>query len=49
MTIPISTRIEAGKILISSLGEKEIKDVIGGREWWQRTLQKDGGVNGKFF
>lgn len=46
--IPISTRLEAGRILIDTLGEKEIQEVVGGREWWQRTSEKSGGIGGEW-
>ncbi|BGP04824.1 hypothetical protein JCM10049v2_000626 [Rhodotorula toruloides] len=48
VVIPLSTRLEAGKVLIDTLGEDEIERVVGGREWWQRTTHKEGGVDGEW-
>ncbi|GAA5859683.1 hypothetical protein JCM1840_006408 [Sporobolomyces johnsonii] len=48
VVIPLSSRLEAGKIIISTLGEDEMQNVIGGREWWQRTAHKDAGVDGEW-
>ncbi|GAA5949067.1 hypothetical protein JCM21900_004847 [Sporobolomyces salmonicolor] len=48
VVIPLSSRLEAGKIIISTLGEDEIQAVIGGREWWQRTAHKEAGVDGEW-
>lgn len=48
VVIPLSTRIDAGEVLIKTLGEDEIRDVVGGREWWQRTAQKEGGITGEW-
>lgn len=46
--IPLSTRLEAGRILIDTLGEKEMQEVIGGTEWWQRNSEKSGGIGGEW-
>ncbi|GAA5980276.1 hypothetical protein JCM11641_005526 [Rhodosporidiobolus odoratus] len=48
VSIPLSTRLEAGKILIAGIGEEEIQKVVGGREWWQRTAHADSGVDGEW-
>ncbi|GAA5920760.1 hypothetical protein JCM1841_004171 [Sporobolomyces salmonicolor] len=48
VVIPLSSRLEAGKIIISTFGEDEIQVVIGGREWWQRTAHKEAGVDGEW-
>lgn len=48
VTIPLSTRLEAGNVLINTIGEDEIQSVIGGREWWQRSANKSGGVTGEW-
>ncbi|GAA5850059.1 hypothetical protein JCM8547_000999 [Rhodosporidiobolus lusitaniae] len=48
VTIPLSTRLEAGKVLIAGIGEDDIEKVVGGREWWQRTAHVDSGVGGEW-
>ncbi|BGP12779.1 hypothetical protein JCM10213_007293 [Rhodosporidiobolus nylandii] len=48
VVIPLSTRLEAGKILIAGIGEEDIQKVVGGREWWQRTAHADTGVDGEW-
>lgn len=48
VVVPSSTSLEAGRILIDTLGEQEVVDVIGGKEWWQRTAHKTGGVDGEW-
>lgn len=48
VTIPLSTRLEAGKVLIAGIGEEDIQKVVGGREWWQRTDHSDSGVSGEW-
>ncbi|GAA5887509.1 hypothetical protein JCM6882_001435 [Rhodosporidiobolus microsporus] len=48
VVIPLSTRLEAGKILIAGIGEEDIQKVVGGREWWQRTAHADSGVDGEW-
>ncbi|GAA5832209.1 hypothetical protein JCM11251_004280 [Rhodosporidiobolus azoricus] len=48
VVIPLSTRLEAGKILIAGIGEDDIQKVVGGREWWQRTAHADSGVDGEW-
>ncbi|GAA6001830.1 hypothetical protein JCM10207_002339 [Rhodosporidiobolus poonsookiae] len=48
VVIPLSTRLEAGKILIAGIGEEDIQKVVGGREWWQRTAHTDTGVDGEW-
>ncbi|GAA6047205.1 hypothetical protein JCM3770_006950 [Rhodotorula araucariae] len=48
VTVPLSTRLEAGKYLIAGLGEEDIERVVGGREWWQRTSHPEGGVCGEW-
>lgn len=35
--VPASTRQNAAKTLIKTLGENEVKNVLGGSEWWQRS------------
>ncbi|GAA5875983.1 hypothetical protein JCM16303_006982 [Sporobolomyces ruberrimus] len=48
IVVPLSSRLEAGKVIISTLGEEEIKRVVGGREWWQRTAHKEAGIDGEW-
>jgi hypothetical protein len=48
VVVPLSTQLDAGRILIDTLGEDEVVDVIGGKEWWQRTAHKTGGVDGEW-
>lgn len=48
VVVPASTSLEAGRILIDTLGEDEVVNVIGGKEWWQRTAHKSGGVDGEW-
>ncbi|KAL8280896.1 hypothetical protein RQP46_006575 [Phenoliferia psychrophenolica] len=48
VTIPLATRLDAGKVLIDTLGEHEVDTIIGGREWWQRSANKSGGVTGEW-
>lgn len=48
VVIPLSTRLEAGEILIEGLGDDDIDNVIGGREWWQRTGHRDNGVDAEW-
>ncbi|BGP44828.1 hypothetical protein JCM10450v2_000643 [Rhodotorula kratochvilovae] len=48
VTVPLSTRLEAGKYLIAGLGEEDIEHVVGGREWWQRTSHPESGVCGEW-
>jgi len=48
VTIPLSTRIDAGKYLIAGLGDDDVENVIGGREWWQRTSHPESGVCGEW-
>ncbi|GAA5905176.1 uncharacterized protein JCM6883_006308 [Sporobolomyces salmoneus] len=48
IVVPLSSRLEAGKVIISTLGEEEIKNVVGGREWWQRTAHKEAGLDGEW-
>ncbi|GAA5926587.1 hypothetical protein JCM3775_001058 [Rhodotorula graminis] len=48
VTVPLSTRIDAGKYLIAGLGDDDIENVVGGREWWQRTSHPESGVCGEW-
>lgn len=48
IVVPLSSRLEAGRVIISILGEDEIKHVVGGREWWQRTAHKEAGIDGEW-
>ncbi|GJN91644.1 hypothetical protein Rhopal_004667-T1 [Rhodotorula paludigena] len=48
VTVPLSTRLEAGKYIIAGLGEGDIERIVGGREWWQRTNHPEGGVCGEW-
>ncbi|GAA5922423.1 uncharacterized protein JCM15063_003299 [Sporobolomyces koalae] len=48
IVVPLSSRLEAGRIIISTLGEEEIANVVGGREWWQRTAHKEAGIDGEW-
>ena len=48
IVVPLSSRLEAGKVIISTLGEEEINRVVGGREWWQRTAHKEAGIDGEW-
>lgn len=36
-TIPLQSRLDAGKILIETIGQEEIVRVVGGTEWWQKS------------
>ncbi|SGY34354.1 BQ5605_C002g01619 [Microbotryum silenes-dioicae] len=46
--IPLDTRLEANRILIDTLGEDDIQNVAGGKEWWQRCPNPDGALNGEW-
>ncbi|SCV68484.1 BQ2448_605 [Microbotryum intermedium] len=46
--IPLDTRLEANRILIDTLGEDDIQNVVGGKEWWQRCPNPDGALNGEW-
>ncbi|GAA6058704.1 hypothetical protein JCM10212_003392 [Sporobolomyces blumeae] len=48
IVVPLSSRLEAGKIIIATLGEDDIQNVVGGREWWQRTAHKEAGIDGEW-
>ncbi|GAA6018146.1 hypothetical protein JCM11491_003334 [Sporobolomyces phaffii] len=48
IVVPLSSRLEAGKVIIETLGEDEIVRVVGGREWWQRTAHKEAGIDGEW-
>jgi len=48
VVIPLSTRLDANKALIDTIGEEEINNVIGGAQWWQRTAHKDNGIDGEW-
>ncbi|KAM0755605.1 alpha/beta-hydrolase [Meredithblackwellia eburnea MCA 4105] len=48
VNIPLSTRLDAGQVIIDTLGEDEIERVVGGREWWQRNAGKEGGIEGEW-
>ncbi|GAA5979277.1 hypothetical protein JCM5350_006951 [Sporobolomyces pararoseus] len=48
IVVPLSSRLEAGKVIIETLGEEEIANVVGGREWWQRTAHKEAGLDGEW-
>ncbi|GAA5946989.1 hypothetical protein JCM3765_002103 [Sporobolomyces pararoseus] len=48
IVVPLSSRLEAGKVIIETLGEEEINNVVGGREWWQRTAHKEAGLDGEW-
>lgn len=48
IVIPLSTRLEAGEVLIDGLGEEDIENVVGGREWWQRTAHRDNGLDAEW-
>ncbi|KAK4698391.1 hypothetical protein P7C70_g7886, partial [Phenoliferia sp. Uapishka_3] len=48
VTIPLSTRLAAGRVLIKTLGEEEMDKVIGGKEWWQRSANESGGITGEW-
>ncbi|GAA5842996.1 hypothetical protein JCM3766R1_001656 [Sporobolomyces carnicolor] len=48
IVVPLSSRLEAGRVIISTLGEDDIKHVVGGREWWQRTAHKEAGIDGEW-
>ncbi|KAK4055202.1 hypothetical protein OIV83_000482 [Microbotryomycetes sp. JL201] len=48
VVIPPSTLADAAKVLIDTIGEKEVNEVIGGKEWWQRTAHPEGGIDGEW-
>lgn len=48
VTVPLETRLAAGEVFIATLGEDEIQRVVGGREWWQRSADKSGGISGEW-
>jgi hypothetical protein len=48
VVIPLSTRLDANKILIDTLGPKEIDEVVGGKQWWQCTAHRENGIDGEW-
>lgn len=40
VSIPLQVQIQAGDTLAKTLGPDEVRDVLGGREWWQRTANE---------
>lgn len=48
VVIPLSTRLDANQTLIATLGEDEINNVIGGRQWWQCTAHRENGIDGEW-
>ena len=48
VVIPLSTRLDANKILIDTIGENEIDEVVGGKQWWQCTAHRENGIDGEW-
>ncbi|GAA5871840.1 hypothetical protein JCM3774_000316 [Rhodotorula dairenensis] len=48
VVVPLSTRLEAGEVLIAGLGDDDIENVVGGREWWQRTAHRENGLDAEW-
>lgn len=48
ISIPVSTCSAAAQHLISAFGPAELKNVIGGRQWWQLRGNKDGSVEAEW-
>ncbi|KAM0793477.1 hypothetical protein ACM66B_000919 [Microbotryomycetes sp. NB124-2] len=48
VVIPPASLANAAKAMIETVGENEMKDIIGGTEWWQRTAHPEGGVDGEW-
>ncbi|KAA1109852.1 hypothetical protein PGTUg99_035829 [Puccinia graminis f. sp. tritici] len=48
VSIPASTCSSAAEYLTAAFGPDEIKNLIGGRQWWQLRGNKDGSVEGEW-
>lgn len=48
VVVPAPTLREAADVINTTLPEDELNNVIGGKEWWQRTAHKSGGVDGEW-
>ncbi|GAA5980302.1 hypothetical protein JCM10908_001605 [Rhodotorula pacifica] len=48
VVVPLSTRLEAGEALIAGLGDDDIDNIVGGREWWQRTAHRENGLDAEW-
>lgn len=46
--VPASSLAAAAEVINETLPEDELVNVIGGRQWWQRTAHKSGGVDGEW-
>ncbi|KAK4057569.1 hypothetical protein OIO90_001214 [Microbotryomycetes sp. JL221] len=48
VVIPPPILVQAAHLLIETVGEQEMKQVIGGTEWWQRRSHPEGGVDAEW-
>lgn len=48
VTIPPASLALAARLLHRYFGEDEIKNIVGGAEWWQRRHSRDGGVKAEW-
>lgn len=48
VSIPASTCTSAADYLMAAFGPDELKNLIGGRQWWQLRGNKDGSVEGEW-
>lgn len=48
VSIPASTCTSAADYLMAAFGPNELKNLIGGRQWWQLRGNKDGSVEGEW-